>query len=155
MIKRNHLWIELPYIMKHSPYNQLVLKLMQTENVSSPCMNSKSLLTTVFKNLQWSLKKRGYWPTTYMMLEAMMALLSFPLFCSHNPSKSWNNQIALKRIKMSNIGVWTMADKWRGHNLLHSDQRTRSLTQWVLTMKKWEKKIMTWDLRHNVSNTQY
>lgn len=55
----------------------------------SPCMNSKSLLTTVLRNFQWALRKRGYWPTIYMMLEAMMALLSFPLFCSHKPSRSW------------------------------------------------------------------
>merc|ERR1719427_505127 len=51
-------------------------------------MNSKSLLTTVFRNLQCALKNLGYWPTIYMMLEAMMALLSFPFFCSHRPSKS-------------------------------------------------------------------
>lgn len=55
----------------------------------SPCMNSKSLLTTVLRNFQWALRKRGYWPTIYMMLEAMIALLSFPLFCSHKPSRSW------------------------------------------------------------------
>ena len=55
---------------------------------NQPCMNSKSLLTTVFRNLQWALRNLGYWPTTYMMLDAMMALLSLPLFCSHNPNKS-------------------------------------------------------------------
>merc|ERR1719211_498893 len=51
-------------------------------------MNSNSLFTTVFRNLQWALRNLGYWPTMYMMLEAMMALLSFPFFCSHSPSKS-------------------------------------------------------------------
>jgi hypothetical protein len=30
------------------------------------CINSKSLLTTVFKNFQCALKKRGYCPTTYL-----------------------------------------------------------------------------------------
>lgn len=34
------------------------------------------------------LRNLGYCPTIYMMLEAMMALLSFPLFCSHSPSNS-------------------------------------------------------------------
>lgn len=55
---------------------------------NSPCMNSKSLLTTVFKNFQCARRNRGYWPTTYMMFEAMIALLSLPRFCSHNPSRS-------------------------------------------------------------------
>ena len=54
----------------------------------SSCMNSKFLFTTVFKNFQWALKKRGYCPTTYMMLLAMMALLSLPRLFSHNPNKS-------------------------------------------------------------------
>lgn len=30
------------------------------------CMNSNSLLTTVFKNFQWLRRKRGYCPTTYL-----------------------------------------------------------------------------------------
>lgn len=51
-------------------------------------MNSNNLLTTVFRNFQCARRNRGYWPTMYMMLEAMMALLSLPLFCSHRPSKS-------------------------------------------------------------------
>ena len=37
------------------------------------CMNSNSLLTTVFKNLQCALKKRGYWPTMYIILDAIIA----------------------------------------------------------------------------------
>jgi len=53
-----------------------------------PCMNSNSLLTTVFKKRQWARKKRGYWPTTYMMFDAMIALLSLPRFCSHSPNSS-------------------------------------------------------------------
>mmetsp|Transcript_9005 Transcript_9005/g.22202 ORF Transcript_9005/g.22202 Transcript_9005/m.22202 type:complete len:251 (+) Transcript_9005:1928-2680(+) len=52
------------------------------------CMNSKSLFTTVLRNFQCCLKKRGYWPTTYMMLEAMTALLSFPLVISHRLRRS-------------------------------------------------------------------
>lgn len=30
------------------------------------CMNSNSLLTTVFRNFQWLRRKRGYCPTTYL-----------------------------------------------------------------------------------------
>jgi hypothetical protein len=52
-------------------------------------MNSNSLLTTVFKNFQCAFKKRGYCPTMYMMFEAMIALLSFPFFCSQSPSRSF------------------------------------------------------------------
>jgi hypothetical protein len=79
------------------------------------CMNSNSLLTTVFRNFQCARKKRGYCPTTYMMLDAMTAcahtsedtsdggltnvgaghfkhqritLLFFPRLASHKPSKS-------------------------------------------------------------------
>jgi hypothetical protein len=37
------------------------------------CMNSKSLFTTVFRNFQWARRKRGYCPTTYMMLLAITA----------------------------------------------------------------------------------
>jgi len=33
-------------------------------------------------------RKRGYWPTMYMMLEAMTALLSLPRFISQRPSRS-------------------------------------------------------------------
>ena len=52
------------------------------------CMNSKSLLTTVLRNFQCARRKRGYCPTTYMMLEATTALLSLPRFISHSPSRS-------------------------------------------------------------------
>lgn len=65
-----------------------------------PCINSKSLLTTVLRNFQWALRKRGYCPTMYIMLEAMMALLSFPLFCSHRPSRSWNKQANMQSISI-------------------------------------------------------
>merc|ERR1719384_406528 len=51
-------------------------------------MNSNSLLTTVLRNLQWARKNRGYWPTMYIMLEAIIALLSLPFFCSHMPRSS-------------------------------------------------------------------
>lgn len=62
------------------------------ERGSLPCMNSKSLFTTVFRNRQWARKKRGYCPTTYMMLDAMIALLSLPRFCSHRPRRSAANK---------------------------------------------------------------
>lgn len=51
-------------------------------------MNSNNLLTTVFRNRQCARRNRGYCPTTYMMFDAMMALLSFPRFCSHKPNSS-------------------------------------------------------------------
>ena len=62
------------------------------------CMNSNSLFTTVLRNLQWARRKRGYWPTMYIMLEAMMALLSLPFFCSQSPSKSWENNNCVKTV---------------------------------------------------------
>ena len=52
------------------------------------CMNSKSLLTTVFKNFQCALRNRGYWPTMYIMSEATTALLSFPRLISQSPNRS-------------------------------------------------------------------
>ncbi len=51
-------------------------------------MNSNNLFTTVFRNFQWARKKRGYCPTTYMILDAMQALFPLPRFTSHKPSKS-------------------------------------------------------------------
>ena len=52
------------------------------------CMNSKFLFTTVLRNFQWALRKRGYWPTMYMILDATTALLSLPRFISQRPSRS-------------------------------------------------------------------
>jgi len=40
------------------------------------CTNSKNLFTTVSRNFQWALKNLGYWPTTHMVVEAMIVLLS-------------------------------------------------------------------------------
>lgn len=51
-------------------------------------MNSNSLWTTVLRNRQCACKNCGYWPTTYMMLDAMAALLSLPLLFSHMRSSS-------------------------------------------------------------------
>lgn len=51
------------------------------------CMNSNSLLTTVFKNFQWALRNLGYWPTTYIIFEAMTALFPFPLVVSQRSSR--------------------------------------------------------------------
>lgn len=58
-------------------------------------MNSNSLFTTVFKNFQCALKNLGYWPTMYMIFDAIIALLSLPLFCSHNPKRSYKIRQAL------------------------------------------------------------
>mmetsp|Transcript_2464 Transcript_2464/g.8866 ORF Transcript_2464/g.8866 Transcript_2464/m.8866 type:complete len:248 (+) Transcript_2464:2484-3227(+) len=52
------------------------------------CMNSKSLFTTVLRNFQCARRKRGYWPTTYMMLLAITALCSLPRMISHRFSRS-------------------------------------------------------------------
>mmetsp|Transcript_14687 Transcript_14687/g.30386 ORF Transcript_14687/g.30386 Transcript_14687/m.30386 type:complete len:208 (-) Transcript_14687:29-652(-) len=52
------------------------------------CMNSNSLFTTVLRNFQCARRKRGYCPTTYMMLLAITALLSLPRVISHKPSRS-------------------------------------------------------------------
>lgn len=54
------------------------------------CINSNSLLITVLRNFQWARKKRGYWPTIYMISDAITALLSLPLFCSTRPRRSKN-----------------------------------------------------------------
>ena len=54
----------------------------------SSCMNSNSLFTTVLRNFQCARRKRGYWPTTYMMLLATTALLSLPRFISQRPRRS-------------------------------------------------------------------
>ena len=56
-----------------------------------PCMNSNNLLTTVLRKRQWARRKRGYCPTTYIMFDAMIALLSLPRFCSQSPSSSWHH----------------------------------------------------------------
>lgn len=45
-------------------------------------MNSNSFLTTVLRKVQLFLRKVGYWPTTYMMQEAITALFSFPFLFS-------------------------------------------------------------------------
>jgi hypothetical protein len=51
-------------------------------------MNSNSFSTTVRRNFQCALRKRGYCPTTYMMLDATTALLFLPRAASHMPSRS-------------------------------------------------------------------
>ena len=52
------------------------------------CMNSNSLSTTVRRNFQCARRKRGYCPTTYMMLDATTALLLLPFLVSHSSSRS-------------------------------------------------------------------
>ena len=51
------------------------------------CMNSNSFLTTVLRNFQCEFKNLGYCPTTYIILAATIALLSFPFLFSHKFSK--------------------------------------------------------------------
>lgn len=70
-------------------FNKIMkIKLSTMSKWDLPCMNSNSLFTTVFKNFQCALKNLGYWPTMYMIFDAIIALLSLPLFCSHNPKRS-------------------------------------------------------------------
>ena len=52
------------------------------------CINSNSLFTTVLRNFQCALRKRGYCPTTYIMLLAITALLSLPVMFSVSPRRS-------------------------------------------------------------------
>lgn len=60
------------------------------------CINSNNLLITVFRNFQWTRRKRGYCPTTYIIFEAITALLSLPRFCSHRPRRSKNKPISFQ-----------------------------------------------------------
>mmetsp|Transcript_9498 Transcript_9498/g.23767 ORF Transcript_9498/g.23767 Transcript_9498/m.23767 type:complete len:274 (+) Transcript_9498:1421-2242(+) len=69
---------------------------------NSSCMNSNNLLTTVFRNFQCARRKRGYWPTMYMILDAMTALLSFPRVCSHMPKRSLMT-VTRKRFSSSSL----------------------------------------------------
>lgn len=50
-------------------------------------INSNNFFMTVFRKVQLFLRKVGYWPTTYMIQEAITALFSFPFLDSHNCSK--------------------------------------------------------------------
>lgn len=50
-------------------------------------INSNNFFTTVFKNVQLFLKNVGYWPTTYIMQDAMTALFYLPFLFSHK----WSN----------------------------------------------------------------
>jgi len=83
----------LKYVIYRAEYfsttgNSFMCKYNMHCTSALPCINSNSLLTTVLRKRQWARRKRGYWPTTYMMLEATIALLSLPRFCSHRPSRS-------------------------------------------------------------------
>lgn len=82
------------------------IKLNTMSKWDLPCMNSNSLFTTVFKNFQCALRNLGYWPTMYMIFDAIIALLSLPLFCSHNPKRSckirqihlWLHTVKIRRV---------------------------------------------------------
>ena len=85
----------------HQKLLHLRIKLKLTTCTPScvSCMNSNNLLTTVLRNRQCARKNLGYWPTMYMMLEAIIALLSFPFFCSQSPSRSYIR----KKVKLSDL----------------------------------------------------
>mmetsp|Transcript_18783 Transcript_18783/g.59889 ORF Transcript_18783/g.59889 Transcript_18783/m.59889 type:complete len:267 (-) Transcript_18783:1448-2248(-) len=68
------------------------------------CMNSNSLFTTVLRNFQCAIRKRGYCPTMYMMLDAMTALLFLPLVTSHMRSRS-RMKVTKKRFSSSSVMV--------------------------------------------------
>jgi len=80
------------YMIYYSTYKNCIYSNIncsgQAHNINLPCINSNNLLTTVFRNFQCARRNLGYCPTTYMILDAIMALLSFPFFCSQRPSKS-------------------------------------------------------------------
>lgn len=50
-------------------------------------MNSNNFLTTVFRKFQLVLRNLGYYPTTYMILDATTALFSLPFFYSHRVNR--------------------------------------------------------------------
>mmetsp|Transcript_31953 Transcript_31953/g.89467 ORF Transcript_31953/g.89467 Transcript_31953/m.89467 type:complete len:257 (-) Transcript_31953:1101-1871(-) len=65
-----------------------VLHAMSCTPSNVSCMNSKSFFTTVLRNFQWYRRNRGYCPTTYMMFDAMTALLALPLVISQRLRRS-------------------------------------------------------------------
>lgn len=81
-----------------------------------PCINSKSLLMTVLRNRQCMRRNLGYCPTMYMMFDAMIALLSFPLFCSQRPSKSFIT--ITKNLFSSSSGMAPLMDPTAQHKVL-------------------------------------
>lgn len=118
------------FILLHSD-DFFFICLVSVVHKNLPCMNSNNLLTTVLRNLQCALRNLGYCPTTYIILLAIMALLSFPRFCSHSPNKSYNkNKIhiikgkrLIKIINMItlNLQVYIIykVNKNNNYNLLH------------------------------------
>lgn len=50
-------------------------------------INSNNFFTTVFKKVQLFLKNVGYWPTTYIIQDAITALFYLPFLFSHKWSK--------------------------------------------------------------------
>lgn len=81
-----------------------------------PCINSKSLLMTVLRKRQCMRRNLGYCPTMYMILDAMIALLSFPLFCSQRPSKSFIT--ITKNLFSSSSGMAPLMDPTAQHKVL-------------------------------------
>lgn len=82
----------------------------------SPCINSKSLLMTVLRKRQCMRRNLGYCPTMYMIFDAMIALLSFPLFCSQRPSKSFIT--ITKNLFSSSSGMAPLMDPTAQHKVL-------------------------------------
>merc|ERR1719163_777649 len=83
-------------------------------------MNSKSLFTTVLRNFQWARRNRGYCPTTYIILEAMQALLPLPRLTSQSPSRSLIT-VTKKRFSSSSDMAPEM-DPTAQHNVLRLAQ---------------------------------
>lgn len=63
---------------------------------------------TVLRKFQLTFKKVGYWPTTYIIQDAMTALFSFPFLLSHNCSKF--RRVVMKKDLSSFYGMVPQSD---------------------------------------------
>ena len=79
------------------------------------CMNSKSLLTTVFRNFQCARRNRGYCPTTYMMFDAIIAWIRYArkrILFLNAPNKIWDvrgqnlRTLSTRTFRLFSIGWW-------------------------------------------------
>ena len=73
------------------------------------------------------LRNLGYWPTMYMMLEAMMALLSLPLFCSHRPSSSL--MTVTRNLFSSSSCIAPLMDPTAQHSYTHAHTKITKIME--------------------------
>ena len=90
-------------------------------------MNSNSLFTTVLRNFQCALAERinerisrlqyshrrnlGYWPTMYIISDAMMALWCLPFFTSQRPRSSYSEVVRWMSVSEQIITLITVTRK--------------------------------------------